>query len=192
MVIWHSYKTLQNWESFSNLNILFYGANTTKSIMFTFHTTVWQDYYYKIIKDDFVGWKTISLPLDSFDIRGKPSWNNITYIEILLGERTATYYMDRISLNGSYIGLEGGIPPISTNSSQLKLVISTQGYNLQFPAKIILITPYGKLVQTLDNGVNLITAPSELLKDGAKFIVCYPQVDSKQELNLYYLGILAD
>jgi len=192
MVIRHTYKTAQNWESFSNLNIFFYGANTTKSIMFTFHTTPWQDYYAKSIKDDFIGWKKISLPLDSFSIHGKPSWSNITYIEILLGGRIATYYMDQISLEGYSVGLEGSLPPISANSSQLKIVISVQGYNLQLPAKVKLTSSHGQLVQTLDDGVNLITVPSGLLKEGAKLTIFYPQSSSEQELCLYYLGILSN
>jgi len=193
MVIGHSYESPQDWSSSRVLTFYLYGANTSKSITITFHTKSWQDYYAKNVKDDFVGWRRISIPLDSFGIYGKPSWSSIIYIEILLGNRTSTYFMDQIRLEGYAIGLEGPLPSITSNSPEANIVLSIGDRSLQSPAIITLTSHYGEgtLTRTLDDGVNLITVPSSFLQKGADLTIYYYQSNIEEELELYYLGILS-
>jgi len=188
--IWHNYKGIQDWSAFKTLTFYLFGANTSRDILITFHTKGWQDYYFTSIKDNFIGWKKISLPLDSFQASGKPSWSNITYIEILLGGRSAIYRIDQMRLEGYIVGLKGYVPSIVTNSSKVDVVISCKGFNLQSPARIKLISSYGELDTTLMDGVNLITIPSEFLKTNATLTIYFYQSNINEELELYYLGIM--
>lgn len=189
MNIGHNYEVSQDWSAFKTLTFYLFGANTSKDILITFHTKGWHDYYFASIKDDFIGWKKISLPLDSFQANGKPSWSNITYIEILLGGRSAIYRIDQMRLESYIVGLKGYIPSIATNFSKVDMVISCKGFNLQSPVRIKLISSYGELDTTLIDGINLITIPSELLKTNATLTIYFYQSNIDEKLELYYLGI---
>ncbi|HML02332.1 MAG TPA: glycosyltransferase family 39 protein [Candidatus Bathyarchaeia archaeon] len=191
MVLAHTYTTPQNWSSYNTIALYFYGANTTKTITVTFHTKSWQDYFYEYFVDDFTGWKKISIPIYSFSTYGTPSWTNITYIEILMGDRKTTYYMGPISLEGLNVGFTGSLPSIATNSSEAEIVVSTQGYNLSCPAKITLTSASGELTSTLQDGVNSITIPSQFLSEGTTFDIYYAQSNGEETLAVYYLGILS-
>jgi hypothetical protein len=192
MVLAHTYQNSQNWSSFNTIALYFYGANTSKTITVTFHTKSWQDYFAEAFADDFTGWKKISMPMDSFSIYGSPSWANITYIEILMGDRKTTYYMGPMDLESLSVGFTGSIPPIATNSSETEMLVSTQGYNLTYPAKIVLTSASGELTNTLQDGVNSITIPSQFLSEGMTFDIYYAQSTSEEALTVYYLGILSD
>ncbi|MCW4005045.1 MAG: glycosyltransferase family 39 protein [Candidatus Bathyarchaeota archaeon] len=190
MVIYHRYEVAQNWETWNNLNISFYGNNTAQPVTFTFHTSSWQDYYSVTILDDFVGWKTVSVPLCEFKAYGNPSWSKIVYGEVLMGERVATYYLGYLRLEGCTAGISYELPSVSSDFSTLQIALSTRFDDLLTSAQIFLTSPYGQLEQTISDGVMIFDVQSELLKDGAVLTIYYPQNSAEQSLSLYYLGVL--
>jgi len=194
VIIRHPYESPQDWSSYKALAFYIHGSNTSKPIIITFHTESWQDYYYVYIEDNFVGWKNFAIPLSSFNAHRKPSWNKINYIEILFGERTATYYLDQIRLEGYIIGLQGHIPPITTSSPEVKIALSISGRFLESPILCELTSLHGngELTAPITYGVNLITIPSEILRGGATIRLYYHQSNIEEELTFNYLGVLSD
>jgi hypothetical protein len=190
MVIDHMYDTTQNFSFANALSLYFYGANTTKSIVVTFHTAVWQDYYSFAFRDDFVGWKRVLIPLEEFQATGKASWDEISYIEILFGNRNATYNLDQFGLLYT-IGVTGRLPPIETNSSTVSMRLAIKQTSLQHPPKLTVISA-GKeeLNQDLSDGNNLIALPLEFLKEGAVLRISYVPTGDENNLTFYYLGIV--
>ncbi|MEM2292964.1 MAG: hypothetical protein QXR45_08395 [Candidatus Bathyarchaeia archaeon] len=191
----HFYKASQNWSSFNRISFYFYGANTSKPIRITFHTIKeqsWQDFYDLSIIDDFIGWKLFTITLNSFKSYGTPSWSKIDLFEIGFTGRNATYYLDRVVLEGYSVGIRGHIPAIYTYSSEVSIILSVNTLSLKSPPLLELVSHSKgeKLTYVLHDGVNLIIVPSDFLQRGADLIIYYHQSDTDERLQLYYLGVL--
>jgi hypothetical protein len=192
MVIDHYYKQPQNWSSSSVLSLYFYGANTSQSVSLTFHTNGWTDYFATSFVDNFVGWKLLHFPMDSFVKYGSPNWSSISFIEFLMGHRTATYWIGGLWAGGDRLGVVGTIPPIDAAGPSTVLVASVSEGNSTggIPAELIVSTTNATRAFELQNGVNSISLPSWYLTGGATVEVSGPALSSRDSIALYYLGAL--
>lgn len=193
MVIDHHYAQPQNWSGSAVLSLLFYGANTSRSVSLTFHTNGWTDYFATSFLDNFVGWRLMHFPMDSFVKYGSPIWSSVSFIEFLMGGRTATYWIGGLWTGGDRLGVVGSIPPIKAAGPSTVLVASVAEGNLAggIPAQLIVSTTNATRVFELHDGVNSISLPSWYLTAGATVEVSGPALSSKDSIGLYYLGVLA-
>lgn len=192
MVVYHRYPSQQDLSRYAVLSLYFYGANTSKSVTLTFHTNEWTDYYAYAFHDNFVGWKQIVVPLDSFAVYGSPSWSGINYVEFLMGDRVATYRIDGVTFGGHLLGLVGSTPPIHLpgSSDQVVVSIDSSGLGGGFKPYLSIASGNGTFFNALQNGVNTVEVPANLLSNGAIVEVYVPSLDSQDVFAVLYLGIL--
>jgi hypothetical protein len=193
MVIDHYYTSPQNWSNYSALSMYFYGANTSKSVSLTFHTNGWKDYFAVAFVDNFVGWKQLRFPLDSFVRYGAPSWGNISFIEFLMGDRTGTYWIDGLSLGGTTLGFEGSMPPIPESGWYGYVVVSYSQVNATSSFAPILDLSCANATRSfaLSTGVNILEVPSWYLTGGSTIKLVEPSLAASATSTFYYLGVLA-
>lgn len=191
MVIEHIYKTPQNWGNYSFVSFYLYGENTSKSITITFHTNGWVDYYAAAIKDNFTGWKEIQIPMDAFIKYGSPTWSSISFIEFLMGDRTTTYWLGDLSLQGYWLGVSGTIPPIAEQGTSTQIAISVSENATSFPPYLVVNSTSGIFQQQLSNGLNYVSVPSSYLAQGAQIELFTPSLRDNAGMTLYYLGVLS-
>lgn len=192
LVLDHYYGQPQNWSNYSVLSLYFSGANTSRSVSLTFHTNGWTDYFAKAFIDNFTGWKLMHFPLDSFATYGSPTWSNISFIEFLMGNRTATYWMEPPTLGGDRLGIVGTMPPVKSTGPTSYLVVSLEEQNTpgSLPPMLVVSTTNGTRVFDLQNGVNFVKIPSSFLTNGAKVELQELALSSKDSITFYYFGAL--
>lgn len=97
-------------QDFSNMRYLllyFYGSNSNMKFPIVFRgDNPMEDYYFYTVKDEFVGWKLLVIPLGFFEVGGgSPSWSivNEMLIQFLPGMPHGEWYID-------YIGVAMSLP----------------------------------------------------------------------------------
>jgi hypothetical protein len=176
----HNYETPQDWSSEAYLSFYLYGAHTNASIPMVFHTTAWADCFVYSIVDDFSGWKYFSIPKSKIAVsKGTPSWDNITRIDMMLGNiygsNEATFYLGDVNFIGYHAGITYDIPEISGITEDTNLLVSLRLLNSTFLGDVELRSGNDTLLykDSLDNETDLIKINSEYLLDENNKLVIY-------------------
>ncbi len=192
MVIEHDFPEAVNFSLYDSVGFDFYGANTSKSVELTFHTVTWQDYYSAVIRDNFSGWRSFIIPKDSFSSTGNPSWSSIVHIEILMGNRTAVYYLDRFQMEGSTVGIDKILHLPVANSSQTEFAIYVQDSPAgSSPGLELTYANNTSITYQLALGLNTITIPAVVPAD-VQVRIYFDSSTEGQALLINYLGIYLD
>ena len=119
----HTYAIPQDWSGKDFISLYWYGGNSGASLRFIAATEVSAesvDYFYARFSDDFTGWKQIVLPFTEFQVHGKPSWGNITFLEFQTDSHNleGTWYLDRmvVDVNPTF-PVVTGISDVSAGTS---------------------------------------------------------------------------
>jgi hypothetical protein len=95
--IYHEYPTTQDWSAKNSLNLNWYGRNSGEVVQVSILSTTPTDVFQATFIDNFLGWKQINLPFNTFSSVGNPDWSAINYIDIQMTGNSilGTWYLDR-------------------------------------------------------------------------------------------------
>lgn len=156
--IYHIYEQPQNWGNTPFLKFGFFGSDSQKRIVLTFHSSIWTDYFYYDLKDNTAGWCEFDISLNDLIKKGNPTTDSICYIEILFGEFTNSgeflFNLGRLKLYERDFGLQLSIPKMQSVSGNITLFIehkalmNNDGFSL-----ILLDCITGNRLLTFNTGV---------------------------------------
>ena len=197
MLIYHKYSEPLRMGSEGYLSFWLYGAHTNASIAIVFHTNPWKDCFVTSIIDDFSGWKHFSIPKSKTSVyKGSPSWDNITKIEILLGNihgpNEVILYLGDIEAIGYAAGITYYLPATSSMDESANLLVNVCFLNQTSQGIVELRSDNGTLLywNLLDNGTNVIKfSPKHLLDENNKLTIYVNTLTEGELIEIRFIAI---